>query len=326
MSLIKKYPLPVYDPPASYREFSGGINTSLSNESLQSNELRDALNCHYENDTLVNRPGASRLAILTGLPKDRPQGDFLFNTENVSWIISVRNGRIYYGDFESQEEVHMTLLPITITRTESVLDTENYVINLQTLTQGDDLWEEAFKQDHQGFIFRYPKHSGSGESSEDNVEEIEYEETLVIQNTKRVQGIPVDDYFIMATGTRILKITEISDENGNNYLTAEILKATKPNSWEYNKIGPNHLSPFPQYHISEVEGVPMTEIGFIMPDPWYLTIEDMDRPWNFSAVISTQLGYDKSDFYYKWEVKYADFTDNTYKKQVASTPWVTIWS
>lgn len=327
MSLIKKYPLPVYDPPASYREFSGGINTSLSNESLQPNELRDALNCHYENDTLVNRPGASRLAILTGLPKDRPQGDFLFNTENVSWIISVRNGRIYYGDFESQSEINMTLLHTKIERTESVLDTENYLVNLQTLEEGEVNWEEAFKQNHQGFIFKYPRHIGEGNESETGESgEIEYEETLVIQNTKRVQGIPVDDYFILATGTRILKITEIIGDNGNYYLTSEILKATKPNSWEYNKIGPNYLSPFPQYHISEVEGVPMTEIGFIMPDPWYLTIEDMDRPWNFNTVISTQLGYDKSDFYYKWEVKYADFTDNTYKKQVASTPWVTIWS
>ena len=324
MSLIKKYPLPVYDPPAAYRDFTGGINTSLSNESLQANELRDALNCHYDNETLVNRPGASKLASIIGIPTTRPQGDFLFNTENVSWILSVRNGRIYYGDFESQGSINMKLLYTDIVRTESVLDTENYIVNLQTLAEWDEGYNDAINQEHQGFILKYPKNTGQGESSSESTEDIEYSETLVIQNTKRVQGIPVDDYFIMATGTRILKIYEHKDTNGNLSLKSEILKANKPNSWEYNKIGPNYLSPFPQYHISEVEGVPMTEIGFIMPNPWYLTIEDMDTPWEFKPMISTQLGYDKSDFYYKWEVKYADFEDSDYKKQVASTPWVTV--
>ena len=322
MSTIKKYPLPVYDPPASYRDFNGGINTSLSNESLQPNELRDGLNCHYSNEALINRPGASLLKTLEGLPLGKAQGDFLYATENNSWIISVRNGRIYYGDFESGDSVNMGLLKINIKRTESILDTKNYVANLQTSMELHD-------GETEGYIYKYPKYSGIGESTSEEVEpdvDIEYEETLIIQNTKQVQGIPIDDYFVMATGTRLLKIYEYLDPIRNTYsLVGEILEALMPNSWEFANIGPNYLSPFPQYHIAEVEGVPATEIGHILPEPWNLTIDNMNAEWKFKPVVSTSLGYDKSDFYYKWEVKYAEFTDASLSKQIASTEWKTIW-
>ena len=103
MSLTKKYQLPVYDPPASYTDFTGGINTSLSNESLQPNEIRDGLNCHYSNSAIVNRPGASVLKKLQiPLETDRCQGDFIYaanyNYIN-SWLIifsSRENLRLSY--------------------------------------------------------------------------------------------------------------------------------------------------------------------------------------------------------------------------------------
>lgn len=304
MSLNKKYPLPVYDPPATYDEFNGGINTSLSNETLQPNELRDGLNCHYINSALTNRPGASLIKRLhIPLESTRCQGDFIYSTNNNAWMISVRNGHIFYGLYGTSEDIFMELLPITINRTAKFDDTENYLANLKTVTSID------YSEDHEGFIYKYNDSTGSGESSEQggSQEDIEYKETLIIQNTKRVQGIPVDDYFLMATGTRILKISEIINDNGIAYLKGDILDAVKPNAWEFKNIGPNNLSPFPNYHIQEVNNTPSTELGQILTEPKELALDQTD--WKFKAIISCQTGYDKTDFYYTWEVKVENKTD-----------------
>ena len=317
MSLIKKYQLPVYDPPASYTDFTGGINTSLSNESLQQNEIRDGLNCHYSNSALINRPGASLIKRLhIPLETTRCQGDFIYATVNNTWMISVRNGHIFYGAYGTTEDIHMNLLPITIKRTEKFDDTENYIVNLKTYTSID------YTKEHEGFIYKYHKYSGiggedsGGEFVEDEngglQDDDQYTETLIIQNTKRVQGIPVNDYFLMATGTRILKIKEYTDEDGINSLYGEILEAIKPSAWEFQKIGQNNLSPFPGYHIQEINGTPTTEIGQILTEPKELAIDQ--EVWKFRAMISCQQGLDKSDFYYKWEVKLDGKTD-----------WKTLW-
>ena len=311
MSLIKKYQLPVYDPPAVYTEFNGGINTSLSNETLQQNEIRDGLNCHYSNSALINRPGASLLKRLQiPIETTRSQGDFIYATSNNTWMISVRNGHIFYGLYGTDIEIPMTLLNVTITRKSNYDDTENYVANLPTKTEID------YDEEHEGFVYKYYLYYGYDEEGnrlpipEDATEE-DFAETLIIQNTKRVQGIPVDDYFIMATGTRILKIQEGKDSVGNTILYGEILNAVKPSAWEFAKIGPNYLSPFPNYHITEVDGTPTTEIGQILTEPKELAVDQTN--WTFKAIVSCQQGWDKSDFYYKWEVK------------VNGGSWKTLW-
>ncbi len=332
MSLTKKYPLPVYDPPASYRNFDGGINTSLSNESLQPNELRDALNCHYSNGALINRPGASKLKTLLFPDKTdtRPQGDFLWATPNNTWIISVRNGHIYFGDFGNSEEVTMNILTMDFVRTE-ILDTENYIANLDTYTDDYNFITELMEDDHEGFIYKFKKSMGTGEALNpgediDPVEDV-YEETLIIQNTKRVQGIPVSDYFIMATGTRILKISEINYGIGTDQymLKAEILGAKRPPALDYSRIGPNFLSPFPYYHIADMPNSPITQLDFIMPKPWNLTTEDENALWEFKTIASIEDGFDKSDFFYKWEVKYVEFSDSSQTNQTLDTEWKTVW-
>lgn len=307
MSLTKKYQLPVYDPPASYTDFTGGINTSLSNESLQPNEIRDGLNCHYSNSAIVNRPGASVLKKLQiPLETDRCQGDFIYAANTNSWIISVRNGHIFYGIFGSSLEIPMSLLRVNIRHTEDEYDTDNYIIGLETKEDTID-----YTLEHEGFIYKYnPSQGNSDIMEEEGGEVVDPEpstdvkvETLIIQNTKRVQGIPVDDYFLMATGTRILKVIEYYDSvNGRWDLYGEILEAYKPNPWEFKNIGANNLSPFPNYHISEVsEGTPKTEIGQILTIPKELKETDTDI--TFKAITSCLTGYDKEDFYYKWEVK-----------------------
>lgn len=312
MSLIKKYQLPVYDPPATYTDFTGGINTSLSNEALQPNEIRDGLNCHYSNSAIINRPGASVLKkLLIPLETDRYQGDFIYAAANYSWVISVRNGHIFYGVFGSEIEIPMQLLHVNIRHTDTADDTENYLVNLKTVEDTID-----YSLEHEGFIYKYDPTIGIGDTGTEGegeatepIEGNEKIETLIIQNTKRVQGIPVDDYFLMATGTRILKIIEWYDEENSRYdLYGEILEAYKPNPWEFKNIGVNNLSPYPNYHIAEVsEGTPKTEIGAILTTP--KEISETDTVYTFTAITACLTGYDKSDFYYKWEVKLEGETD-----------------
>ena len=79
MSSIQKVRTYVYDTPATYDQFNGGINTNLSNEALEENELRDGLNCHYVNASLCNRKGDKIIKVLDLPINNRPQGDFLFS-------------------------------------------------------------------------------------------------------------------------------------------------------------------------------------------------------------------------------------------------------
>ena len=270
MSSIQKVRTYVYDTPATYNQFDGGINTNLSNEALEANELRDGLNCHYINQSLVNRRGEKIIKKLLLPINTRPQGDFIFSATNKSYIISVRNGHIFYGDYNDTDfEIVMNLLSINIPTVTERDDCENYLIDIREETEID------LTQDTEGFIYKY--YSGNNEDPEYVPEEDEYRRTLIIQNTKRVQGVPVvmkdnNDQdipvFIMATGLRILKITEVLDEETEDYkLVADVLEAFKPNSWEFQNIGVNNLSPFPNYYIDETVDVPKTSIGQLVTDP-----------------------------------------------------------
>ena len=444
MSLSKKYQLPVYDPPAVYTDFTGGINTSLSNESLQPNELRDGLNCHYSNSALVNRPGASLVKKLQGLPiTNNYQGDFIFAAKRNSWMISVRNGHIYYGQYNvEQEDLIMSELDIPVTPSEYIDSPDNYLVGipiynteqddkshegyicahttpgeLPPVDPSDDVWQTvdthtfdtvvSGRATHityhtlvkisdplsrtqrkvdikllinwdQSFTYIDTPSSGSAhyeitycggmarlgqmryykgmvlldgstmvnQPNGDGITlplDVTLMETtfnanadftvnvsipaipepdpntlysLRIQNQRRVQGIPVtfkdlhgedEVCFLMATGTRLIKIREVSSENVDSFLIGEILTAYVPNAWEYQHIGVNNLSPNPNYLIKEVVGAPSTEIGFIMTLPYELDLQQ--TTWEFSAVIACLTGYDKSDFYYKWEVKIKNKTD-----------------
>ena len=304
MSSIQKVRTYVYDTPATYNQFDGGINTNLSNEALEANELRDGLNCHYINQSLVNRRGEKIIKKLLLPINTRPQGDFVFSATNKSYIISVRNGHIFYGDYNDTDfEIVMNLLSINIPTVTDRDDCENYLIDIREETEID------LTQDTEGFIYKY--YSGNNEDPEYVPEEDEYRRTLIIQNTKRVQGVPVvmkdnNDQdipvFIMATGLRILKITEVLDEETEDYkLVADVLEAFKPNSWEFQNIGVNNLSPFPNYYIDETVDVPKTSIGQLVTDPKELdpNIEE----FTVEAIVNCLKGYTKYDFYYKWEAR-----------------------
>ena len=295
MSSIQKVRTYVYDTPATYNQFDGGINTNLSNEALEANELRDGLNCHYINQSLVNRRGEKIIKRLILPINTRPQGDFVFSATHKDYIISVRNGHIFYGDFSNSNiEITMNLLLIDIPTIEERDDCENYLIDIREETEID------LTQDTEGFIYKY--YAGNNEDPDYVPEEDEYRKTLIIQNTKRVQGVPVEDYFIMATGLRVLKITEEFDEETNDYfLFARVLDAYAPNSWEFQNIGVNNLSPFPNYYLDEEQEVPMTSIGQIKTYPKEIDINTNEV--TVEAMINCLKGYTKHDLYYKWEAR-----------------------
>ena len=295
MSSIQKVRTYVYDTPATYNQFDGGINTNLSNEALEPNELRDGLNCHYVNKSLVNRRGEKIIRKLLLPINTRPQGDFVFSAANKDYIISVRNGHIFYGDFsDSNFEITMNLLMIDIPTITERDDCENYLIDIEEKTEID------LTQDTEGFIYKY--YAGNNEDPSYVPTEDEYRKTLIIQNTKRVQGVPVDDYFIMATGLRVLKITEEFDEESkDHFLYARVLEAYAPNSWEYQNIGVNNLSPFPNYHLDETQEVPITSIGQIRTYPKEIDINTNEI--TVEALLNCLKGYTKNDLYYKWEAR-----------------------
>ena len=320
MSSIQKIRTYVYDTPATYDQFNGGINTNLSNEALEANELRDGLNCHYVNQSLVNRKGEKLLKRLMLPINSRPQGDFMFSAEHNDYIISVRNGHIFYGIFEpTVQDIDMTLMLVDIPAVSARDDANNYLIDLETKTTID------LTQDTEGFIYKF--YPNADENPSYVPEESEYQKTLVIQNTKRVQGIPAKlktknaqgkeeehVYFILATGLRILRISEeYDDDDKRYYLYGHVMEAYAPNSWEINNIGVNNFSPFPNFLIDETVNVPKTLIGQIQTNPKQLAANNISSNITVTAKLNTMYGYEKADLYYKWEARVG-----------ANSPWKVI--
>ena len=335
MSSIQKVRTYVYDTPANYNQFHGGINTNLSNEALEQNEIRDGLNCHYVNQSLCNRKGEKIIRKLLLPINTRPQGDFMFSGEHGDYIISVRNGHIFYGRYEPTTfEIPMSLLLIDIPTITQRDDPRNYLIDLKIIPNEydvDETYENVINNDHEGFIY-VMNAGGESESNNENAEatDITPDKTLIIQNTKRVQGIPVKmtiedrngdgkdeehTYFIMATGLRIIRISEEQNEStGTYYLYGHVMEAYAPNSYEIQNIGVNNFSPFPNYLIDETVNVPKTSIGQILTEPKQLAVNNISSNITVTAKVNTLYGYEKEDLYYKWEARIG-----------ASSEWKVLW-
>ena len=151
MAKYKDYPVYTYDEPATYSDFSGGINTDPSNEHLQPNEMRDCLNMHYSSAALVKRKGASLLCNIKCEDElFNIQGIFLF-TYKVTYIIIAADGRLYQGFYSPNATITLTKLPIDINVPES-LD----AFNPSDITAGlDTLTEDLRNIQHEGYIYNY---------------------------------------------------------------------------------------------------------------------------------------------------------------------------
>lgn len=151
MAKYKDYPVYTYDEPATYSDFSGGINTDPSNEHLQPNEMRDCLNMHYSSAALVKRKGASLLCNIKCEDElFNIQGVFLF-TYRVTYIIIAADGKLYQGFYSPNATITLTRLPIEIEVPES-----DHLYNPLDCSVGltESIYENISMQ-HEGFIYKY---------------------------------------------------------------------------------------------------------------------------------------------------------------------------
>ena len=151
MAKYKDYPIYTYDEPATYSDFSGGINTDPSNEHLQANEMRDCLNMHYSSAALVKRKGASLLCNIECEDElYNVQGVFLF-TYRITYIIVAADGKLYKGFYSPNAKIKLSRLPINVEIPESV---DAY--NPMDITAGlNTQVSENINQKHDGFIYSY---------------------------------------------------------------------------------------------------------------------------------------------------------------------------
>ncbi len=148
---LQSYPVYIYDEPVTYNDFTGGINTDPSNEHLLENELRDCVNMHYLSGALVKRKGAKEMAKLICTDElFNIQGVFLF-TYRITYIIIAADGKLYYGVYNENTDIHLERLRIRLPQTVSALayDPLNSFVNLE------EYYTEKITNRHDGFAHSY---------------------------------------------------------------------------------------------------------------------------------------------------------------------------
>ena len=149
---LQTYPVYVYDEPATYNDFTGGINTDPSNEHLMNNEMRDCVNMHYLSGALVKRKGAKEIAkLISNTDLFNIQGIFLF-TYKITYIIVAADGKLYYGVFNENIDIQLERLYINAPSDNK----SNYMYNPTNLLVGlSEYYTENLSNRHEGFIHSY---------------------------------------------------------------------------------------------------------------------------------------------------------------------------
>jgi hypothetical protein len=264
---LKKYPLFIYNEPATYNDFKAGINTDPSNENLLPNELRNGLNLHYVTDTLRKRNGAVKILEMEYLNSiNNVQGIFLLTIDK-TYIVVAADGKLFYNLYIPNTNVDLIELNITVND------------NNKVASQQEDIPIRNFDLndiDHEGYILSIP-----GE-----------EKLLRFQNNKLIEAVSSNDRLYIATGTRLVVVYL----NINNKLLAQVVDPYEPNGIEYVNIGPNLLSPYPEYHVkvSEPNGV-KTQIHFVR------AVALSSTQVEYEAIMTFEQGKTAEDYLFKWE-------------------------
>lgn len=148
----KDYPIYTYNEPATYSDFTGGINTDPSNEHLLKNEMRDCVNMTYLSGALVKRKGAKEICkIQCDEDIKNIQGVFLF-TYRITYIIIAADGKLYQSVFNENTTLHLTRLNIyKIDKGSKLAFDETSVFDGLPVYQKTDVIPEK----HEGFIQEY---------------------------------------------------------------------------------------------------------------------------------------------------------------------------
>lgn len=264
---LKKYPLFIYNEPATYSDFKAGINTDPSNENLLPNELRNGLNLHYVTDTLRKRNGAVKVLEMEYLNSiNNVQGIFLLTIDK-TYIVVAADGQLFYNLYTPNTNVDLKPLPIVINDNEKSF---NQQIDLSVLSFDlNDI-------DHEGYIYAYPNE----------------EKLLRFQNTQEIEAVSYNDRLYITTGTRFVVVYL----DVNNLLKAQVMEPYEPNGIEYVDIGPNLISPFPNYHVNnqELNGV-KTQIHFVR------AVALTENQVEYEAIMTFEQGKSAKDYIFKWE-------------------------
>jgi len=264
-----KYPVSIYDEPAEYAFFSGGINTDRNDLGILQNQLKHAENIHYENGNLHVRKGGKKILEFNGMPLNNLQGVFLFVYKR-SYIIVANDGKLYYGLYQPESKVSLQPLSITINENELEKSSSKLSAGLRVETGQDQT-----SQNHDGFIF-----SNGGLK------------TLIFQNKYKIEAIQYKNKLFITTGTRFVEISEMY----TGQLTANIVSPYKPSGIEYTNIGPNLLSYVPPLHLNPSTTAVKTAISAVIP-----VLLSGGSFVKIQAIMSYQSGETAKDYSFKWE-------------------------
>ena len=205
----KKYPIFVYNEPATYEDFSGGVNTDPSNENLTPNQLINCVNMHYSSGSLIKRRGAKLLSNLSS-SEDlfNIQGVFIF-TYRITYIIVAADGKLYKGFYNENGPIVLERLPIAIPSYDRLLS-----INPADVTYGlPEQYTEVSNINHDGFILAY---------------------TYVIKNgvKEKITYNYLGDYFNLTEQPVYASRNDVISQGGDKFLAIKdtYVSFIKPNS------------------------------------------------------------------------------------------------
>lgn len=302
----KDYPVYSYDEPATYDDFTGGINSDPSNEHLLENELRDCVNMTYLSGALVKRKGAKKICdIYIGTdkqPLDNLQGMFLFTDNNpnstVTYIIVANDGNLYYGIYKDNgDDIVLTKLDIYLKKLSK--NDYNPVYCCYDISSGLNDTEIELVKNKYGSDSRYNNYTVYYDLYK--LKNFQKDKPIEAATINEQQDSQLNNLYI-ATGTRIVKVS-ITD--GKPY--AECVEPYIINGTELTKIGYNYLSPYPELCIASQTNTVSTSI-------YGLNVEKLqNNEYRLTPLMNIQTGDSSDNYYYKWE------------KEIGNT-WYTVYT
>jgi hypothetical protein len=317
MSDFIKQPNYVYDQPAIYDRFDGGINNDPSNENLMNNQVRDAINVSYNDGVLERRLGAKLFKNLIFYDNDPSihrsiiQGSFTFVGEFNPCFVVVRDGHLYYSVLSNTDTYDMIEVICEVDATKSNKDPLNLILGLpyyDTITNPNVQTQDEL-QNHNGFVIKQTIIKAEDGNTIDNDNDSETPEVpasgifvppvnrLILQNYRLVEGAVKDNELYIATGTRYIKMFEVL-ENNEPVMKAQIVAPFLTRAWDYINIGANYLSPFPELLITSDNEVGFTELAGIRTLNHTILAAEESTP--FQAIVNYEIGFDKSNYYFRW--------------------------